>query len=162
MRLNPAQLIHWLPCPLIFCAWTVAFQIKHREGIITTKCINYGSFNVFTAFPIPDPWSKGFNAFRKSSQTPLVHDKVCTGIELLKLFHIIPFFLFEDNFCLWTLEHWSNFSLTHIPYLPALIFAIFQFEIHIEFNELEIWIWILQVTEGKKNSIFQIEKIKCR
>ena len=108
-RLNPAQLIHWLPCPLIFCAWTVAFQIKHREGIITTKCINYGSFNVFTAFPIPDPWSKGFNAFRKSSQTPLVHDKVCTEIELLRQFHIIPLFLFEDNFCLLTIEHWSNF-----------------------------------------------------
>ena len=124
-EIKSCSVVHWLPWPLIFCAWTVAFQIKHREGIITTKCINYGSFNVFTAFPIPDPWSKGFNAFRKSSQNPLVHDKVCSEIELLRQFHIIPFLLFEDNFCLLTLEGWSNFSLSHLPYLPALNFCNF-------------------------------------
>ena len=104
MRLDPAQLIHWLPCSLIFCAWTVAFQIKHREGIITTKCINYGSFNVFTAFPIPDPWSKGFNAFRKSSQNPLVHDKVYTGIELLRQFILFLFFCLKITFVFWLLN----------------------------------------------------------
>ena len=70
-------------------------------------------------------------------------------------FILFLFFCLRITFVFWLLST----EVTYVYFISLiylhLIFAIFQFEIRIDFNELEIWIWILQVTEGKKNSIFQ-------